>query len=853
MRVLVAGMIAAGCVSSNTVTCPDGRTCPADRVCAEIAVTQEKLCADRASMIPCDGLEDRTPCVLGVTEGTCYSGICLPVGCGNQRSDAGEQCDDGNNVSGDGCSADCLSAEVCGNAVLDAIVLDEANRPVPDEQCDDGVTTSRDGCSSGCELENARWEPIETQGPPARAYTAATYDQARGRVVMFGGSFLQSRNALSSLAYNDTWEWNGVSWRRLRMLVAPTQRFGHGLAYDPVTTQIILFGGFETGPVADTWVLEGDVWRPVVPAASPPPRSGHAMAYHPALGIVLFGGHGDAGEYDDTWVWDGTTWQELVFSNRPEARTGASLSLDPARGVLVLAGGSNAVGDPVATWELASAGWTQVADAASSPQVAEAALGYDPSAGAMILFAGRAGNQPVESVAVWDGAAWVASGPKTSPGSRVGAVFFSDPVSGLLQMFGGYTYVTECLACSYLTYAEHWEWASDSWRDKRIVEPPPRAQSAFALDTRRRHVVMYGGTSADAALADTWRFDGHGWQLFKPSVAPPARSAAAMAYDSRRDTMVLFGGIDGSSVQLTGTWLLSDGQWEQSATNGSTPDTRRDHAMAEDPKRARVVMFGGYDNATGFLNDTWEWDGSAWTSVSPSGPRPGPRSGHVMAYDPIRERVVLFGGVSAAGTLRDLWEWDGATWSERTLPQTVSPRQWTGLAWNAARRRMILFGGRGTAPLNDTYELTPQGWAAIPINSETPEPRDRHIFLPSPDGGGVIAVGGQAAFATELGDAWRFSWTADTTYESCRRERDDDGDMALTCSDDDCWHVCTPACPPGAVCDPGAPRCGDMACNTALENCRNCPADCLCDVRCGDLFCDAPAETSQTCPGDCGL
>ncbi|WP_437931559.1 hypothetical protein WMF37_20630 [Sorangium sp. So ce291] len=40
--------------------------------------------------------------------------------CGNELVEVGEVCDDGNDKSGDGCSSDCLSAERCGDGVLEA-------------------------------------------------------------------------------------------------------------------------------------------------------------------------------------------------------------------------------------------------------------------------------------------------------------------------------------------------------------------------------------------------------------------------------------------------------------------------------------------------------------------------------------------------------------------------------------------------------------------------------------------------------------------------------------------------------------------------------------------------------------
>ena len=83
------------------------------------------------------------PCIL---ETKCGDGILTP----------NETCDDGNTVSGDGCSANCMTIEpgwvcrvpgkpcspLCGDGVITS-----------GETCDDGNTASGDGCSSTCQLE----------------------------------------------------------------------------------------------------------------------------------------------------------------------------------------------------------------------------------------------------------------------------------------------------------------------------------------------------------------------------------------------------------------------------------------------------------------------------------------------------------------------------------------------------------------------------------------------------------------------------------------------------------------------------------------------------------------------------
>lgn len=96
--------------------------------------------------------------------GACGSGDLAPVECrfndphtrftctmlrnpvcgdGVTQPNAGEECDDGNTESGDGCSSAC-AREVCGDGV---------QQPPLGEECDDGNAESGDGCSNACVRE----------------------------------------------------------------------------------------------------------------------------------------------------------------------------------------------------------------------------------------------------------------------------------------------------------------------------------------------------------------------------------------------------------------------------------------------------------------------------------------------------------------------------------------------------------------------------------------------------------------------------------------------------------------------------------------------------------------------------
>lgn len=78
--------------------------------------------------------------------------------CGNGTVDEGEQCDDANKESGDGCTADCSEVELgfacrIPGGECERVRVCGDGRQTSDEQCDDGNMRSDDGCSSSCLLE----------------------------------------------------------------------------------------------------------------------------------------------------------------------------------------------------------------------------------------------------------------------------------------------------------------------------------------------------------------------------------------------------------------------------------------------------------------------------------------------------------------------------------------------------------------------------------------------------------------------------------------------------------------------------------------------------------------------------
>ena len=121
---------------------------PPDSVCGFEEIESSEAHAQRITPpgaspdLDVDGDVDVRDFALMQTAFTGSSSV-VPV-CGNGIIEIGEECDDGNMISGDGCNADCQSeAGSCGDGVL-AILF---------EECDDGNLTSGDGCDEHCLIE----------------------------------------------------------------------------------------------------------------------------------------------------------------------------------------------------------------------------------------------------------------------------------------------------------------------------------------------------------------------------------------------------------------------------------------------------------------------------------------------------------------------------------------------------------------------------------------------------------------------------------------------------------------------------------------------------------------------------
>jgi hypothetical protein len=297
-----------------------------------------------------------------------------------------------------------------------------------------------------------------------------------------------------------------------------------------------------------------------------------------------------------------------------------------------------------------------------------------------------------------------------------------------------------------------WTWNGTTWTQLfPATSPSIRYGASMAYDPATGQLVLFGGAHPESTFGDTWTWNGTTWTQLFPATSPSPRFGASMAYDPATGQLVLFGGfVVRGSVPFADTWTWNGTTWTQ-LSPVTSPSPRFDASMAYDPATGQMVLFGG-GSSSGALGDTWIWNGTTWTQLSPA-TSPSARDLASMAYDPATGQLVLFGGGSSSDVpFGDTWTWNGATWTQ--LSPTTSPlaRYDASMAYDPATGQLVLFGGDGDGGLlADTWTLTSTSMTvpgAPTLDSATPG--NTHILVtwtaPSWDGGSAIT--GYTASAT---------------------------------------------------------------------------------------------------------
>jgi hypothetical protein len=232
----------------------------------------------------------------------------------------------------------------------------------------------------------------------------------------------------------------------------------------------------------------------------------------------------------------------------------------------------------------------------------------------------------------------------------------------------------------------------------------------MAYDDVHHQVVMFGGkTAANAALADTWLWDGQTWTQVTPAHRPLATYGAAMGYDEAHHQIVMFSGHSDGVVYSEDTWIW-DGDmrdWIKQAPV-SSPERRAFAGLAWDQDRHRLVLYGGSDDAVaGAISDVWEWDGADWRLV-PAQHGPARESAGVVS-DLDGGILVIGGGYNGSASASDplRLRWDGLASYETCTTVDIDGDGLAGCADSDCAAACVGCGDGVCDPVNESCTSCP--------------------------------------------------------------------------------------------------------------------------------------------------
>jgi len=212
--------------------------------------------------------------------------------------------------------------------------------------------------------------------------------------------------------------------------------------------------------------------------------------------------------------------------------------------------------------------------------------------------------------------------------------------------------------------------------------------------------------------------------------------------------------LTSSTVATSAGWANLTGQ-----QTTSPPSRSYGRSMAFDPVDNEVIMFGGYTGA--YLADTWAFHDGRWHQLSPA-TSPSGRDHSSLAWDAADGYLLLFGGSGTGGAYSDTWSFLNGTWTSHPLTTHPSGRWSTSMVYDAADGYILLFGGCAGTEVSDTWTYSGGAWTQL---SPSPHPSDRGDAMMSydPAEGNVLLFGGEDL--SDFGDTWTYSagnWTERT-------------------------------------------------------------------------------------------
>jgi hypothetical protein len=207
--------------------------------------------------------------------------------------------------------------------------------------------------------------------------------------------------------------------------------------------------------------------------------------------------------------------------------------------------------------------------------------------------------------------------------------------------------------------------------------------------------------------------------------------------------IVMFGGLhEEGGTYVIEAWQYASGTWGGlPASNPGPPDCLNPVTTFDTDRNLALALCSG--------NNIWQFDGTEWKDFGTTD-IPDERRFTGIAYDARLKKVVLFGGFFNNNYRNDTWLWDGTKWTELDIDNDDRPpHRGNFVMWyDSALQRTLLYGGIGRPNLNskvtrfsDMWSFDGTRWTKMNVTT-TPGVRFRPLIRVNPTNGKLLLFGG---------------------------------------------------------------------------------------------------------------
>ncbi|MEM7032744.1 MAG: LamG-like jellyroll fold domain-containing protein [Chloroflexota bacterium] len=217
-----------------------------------------------------------------------------------------------------------------------------------------------------------------------------------------------------------------------------------------------------------------------------------------------------------------------------------------------------------------------------------------------------------------------------------------------------------------------------------------------------------------------------------------------------------------AEVQALRLATAGDRTWRQVSLTPQ-PSAQEAYAMAYDPIEDEVILYGGNSEGSPYGQDSWEYAQASWLETTGLS-NPQATYGAALSFNPANNKFLLFGGSKVDDTVvGETWEYNNLNSSNSwALMLAANPpaRTYATMATDTTNNAVYLFGGNnGATYYNDVWTYTGGAWSLVSPTGTAPAARTLSAMAYDPDNQRLLLFGGRDATGVILADLWALDLT----------------------------------------------------------------------------------------------